>query len=314
MRILITGGAGFIGSHIVDALVKKGHRVSVVDNLSTGKEENLNKEAFLYKLDINAPEISHIFKEEAPEIVFHLAAQISVRKSVENPLEDARTNILGSLNILENSKKAGVKKIIFTSTGGAIYGDAEEVPTTEDYVPQPMSPYGIAKFSIEKYLNYYYKVFNIPLVILRLANVYGPRQDPQGEAGVVAIFCNQLLENKQPIINGDGGQTRDYIFVQDVVNAHLLALENDKIGCFNVGTSKETTVNQLFDYLKKAGDFIMEAEHGPAKPGEQQRSCLDYSKIQKELGWEPKTDLKQGLEKTLQWFVLSRTKHKVPVN
>lgn len=314
MRILVTGGAGFIGSHIVDALIKKGHRVSVVDNLSTGKQENINKEAKFYNIDICAPELNHVFREENPEAVFHLAAQINVRKSVEDPLFDSKNNILGSLNVLENSKKAKVSKIIFTSTGGAIYGDTKEIPTTEGYTPQPMSPYGIAKFSVEKYLSYYNKVFNIPYVVLRLANVYGPRQDASGEAGVVAIFCNQLLEGKQPIINGDGEQTRDYVFVEDVVKAHLLALDNDKTGIFNVGRSEETSVNQIFNHLKKIGQFDLEAQHGPIKPGEQKRSCLDYSKIKQEFGWEPKTDLKQGLEKTLQWFVLTRGKHKVPVN
>jgi UDP-glucose 4-epimerase len=302
MTLLVTGGAGFIGSHIVDKLIERGHRVVVVDNLSSGKKENINPEAQFYNIDVCASELSHIFREEAPEIVFHLAAQINLRKSVENPLFDAKNNILGSLNLLENAKKTGVKKIIFTSTGGAMYGDTEEIPTTEKYFPKPMSPYGIAKFSVEKYLDYYNNVLKIPSIVLRLANVYGPRQDPNGEAGVVAIFCKKLLNNEEPVINGDGEQTRDYVFVEDVAKAHILALNKEKTGIFNVGTAKETSVNEIFNILKQAGNFDVKAKYGPAKSGEQKRSCLDYSKIQEKLGWQPKVDITEGLRKTIEWF------------
>jgi UDP-glucose 4-epimerase len=245
--------------------------------------------------------LSNLFKIEKPEAVFHLAAQIDVRKSVADPVEDARTNIIGSLNLLENCKKFNIKKIIFISTGGAIYGDADIVPTPEEYSALPVSPYGVAKLSVEKYLNYYYQIFGLNYTVLRLANIYGPRQDPLGEAGVVAIFCNKLLKNEQPIIYGDGKQTRDYVFVEDVVNAGILALKQDKIGIFNVGTEKETSVNELFQKLTEVMDLKIEPIYKPSRTGEQQRSCLDYSKIKKELGWEAKYSLEQGLSKTIKW-------------
>jgi len=302
MKILVTGGAGFIGSHLVDRLIEQDHRVVVVDNLSTGKKENLNKEAVFYNIDIRASELSHIFQEERPEVVFHLAAQISVRKSVEDPIVDAKTNILGSLNLFENCKKFGVKKIIFTSTGGALYGDADKIPTPEDYFVHPLSPYAIAKLSTEKYLDYYYKVFNIPYLILRFANIYGPRQDPNGEAGVVAIFAKKLLKNENPIINGDGRQTRDYVVVDDAVRAAMLGLENNNMGTYNIGTGKETSVNQLFDLLSQALGVSAEKRHGPAKKGEQLRSCLDYSKIKQEFGWKPSYEIEEGIRKTAEWF------------
>jgi len=302
MKILVTGGAGFIGSHLVDRLIEQDHKVVVVDNLSTGKKENLNKEAVFYNIDIRASELSHIFQEERPEVVFHLAAQISVRKSVEDPIVDAKTNILGSLNLFENCKKFGVKKIIFTSTGGALYGDADKIPTPDDYPVHPLSPYAIAKLSTEKYLDYYYKVFNIPYLILRFANIYGPRQDPNGEAGVVAIFAKKLLKNENPIINGDGRQTRDYVVVDDAVRAAMLGLENNNMGTYNIGTGKETSVNQLFDLLSQALGVSAEKRHGPAKKGEQLRSCLDYSKIKQEFGWKPSYEIEEGIRKTAEWF------------
>ena len=309
---LITGGAGFIGSHLTDRLIKKKHKVVVIDNLSTGRKENLNpaffkkggasSEAKFYKIDIQSPKISDIFRKEKPEIVFHFAAQINVRKSVANPIEDAKINILGSLNILENCKKARVKKIIFSSTGGAIYGEAALIPTPESYTAFPLSPYGIAKLTIEKYLNYYFKVFGLAFVSLRLANVYGPRQNPKGEAGVVAIFCDKLLKNEQPIIFGDGRQTRNYVFVDDVVDASILAAETNKVGIFNVGTGIETNINKLYQLiLKKTGKEIKPIFES-TKPGDLKRSCLDCAKIKKQLGWQPRYSLEQGLEKTVKWF------------
>jgi UDP-glucose 4-epimerase len=302
MRILVTGGAGFIGSNLTDALIKQGHEVCVVDNLSTGQKENLNSRAQFIELDIQDAKLAEVFAAQKPEAVFHLAAQIDVRKSVADPVADARANILGSLNLLENCKNYGVKKFIFSSTGGAIYGEADIIPTPEGYVEKPISPYGIAKLSIEKYLYFYHVIYGLPYVILRYANVYGPRQNAHGEAGVVAIFCDKLLSGAAPVINGPGLQTRDYVYVADVVAANLLALNSDKTETYNVGTGLENDVNRIAELIKE--NIITEAEfsHGPAKAGEQQRSCLDYSKIKNELGWLPKTMLKQGIAATVEWF------------
>ena len=302
MKFLVTGGAGFIGSHLVDRLIKGGHKVVVIDNLSTGKKENLNPKAKFYKIDICSYRISQIFKKEKPEVVFHYAAQIDVRKSVENPVEDAKINILGSLNLLENCRKCEVKKFIFASTGGAIYGDTEIVPTSENYPEFPLSPYGIEKLVIEKYLNYYHKTFGLPYIALRLANVYGPRQNSKGEAGVVAIFCDKMLSKKQPMINGDGKQTRDFVFIDDVVEANILALKKNKIGIFNIGTAEETDVNTIFKKLKNLAGSKCKKIYGPTLPGEQKRSCLDYSKAKKELSWQLKYSLDEGLNKTIKWF------------
>jgi len=305
MKCLVTGGAGFIGSHLVDKLIKEGHKVVVIDNLSTGRKENLNPKAKFYKIDICSYRISQIFKKEKPEVVFHYAAQIDVRKSVKDPVEDAKINILGTLNILENCKKYNIRKVIFASTGGAIYGDADIVPTPETYPELPLSPYGIAKLTIEKHLSYYYKVFGLPYVSLRLANVYGPRQNSKGEAGVVAIFCDKMLSKKQPIINGDGKQTRDFVFVDDVVEANISALKKDKVGIFNIGTARETDVNTLFKKLRELTDSKCAKIHGPTLPGEQKRSCLDYSEAKRELGWQPKYSLDEGLKKTVEWFKMN---------
>jgi UDP-glucose 4-epimerase len=301
MKCLITGGAGFIGSHLVNRLIKEGHKVVVIDNLSTGKKENLNPKAKFYKVDIKSSKISQIFKKERFEIVFHYAAQISVRKSIKNSLQDAKINILGSLNVLENCKKFSVKKVIFPSTG-AVYGNAEVLPTPEDYPELPLSPYAISKLTIEKYLNYYYKNFNLLFLSLRLANVYGPRQNPQGEAGVIAIFLKKMLSKDQPIIYGDGMQTRDFIFINDVVEANILALKSNKVGIFNIGTSKETNVKTIFKKLKELTNSKCTEVHGPPLPYEQKRSCLDYSKAKKILGWRPKYNLNEGLTITMKWF------------
>ena len=301
MNILVTGGAGFIGSHIVDSLVKKEHKLIVIDNLSTGLEENLNSEVRFYKRSIS-DDLSDIFEKEKPKVVFHLAAQINVRRSVENPVFDAKNNIIGSLNILENMRKTGGKKIVFSSTGGAIYGDKVKIPTPESEEEKPYSPYGVAKLSIEKYLNFYKKVHGIDFVSLRYANVYGPRQNSRGEAGVIAIFLDKILKGDQPTINGSGKQTRDYVYVKDVVSANILSLQKESSGIFNVGTSKETSVNELFEKIVELTGKTVKEVHGPSKKGEQMRSCLSYEKIKKELGWEPKFDLDSGLKETVEWF------------
>jgi len=301
-KVLVTGGAGFIGSHLVDRLLKEGCKVAVIDNLSSGKKENLAKKARFYKLDVENPGISRVFKKEKLEIVFHLAAQIDLRKSVNDPVSDAKTNILGSLNVLENCRKFGVKKIVFASTGGAIYGEVKTIPTGENYPVQPLSPYGIAKLATEKYLEYYLAIFNLPFVALRLANVYGPRQDSQGEAGVIAIFCGRMLSAKPAQISGSGFQTRDFVFVQDVVAAFIKAMETTKTGIYNIGTGQETDINSIFRKLKKLTGSKIKEKHGAQKPGEQKRSCLDWSKARKELGWRPREALDEGLKKTIKWF------------
>jgi UDP-glucose 4-epimerase len=306
MKILVTGGAGFIGSHIIDQLIDNGHEVIIIDNLSTGKKENINKKAKFIKMDICNPKVKAVFKKEKFDYVFHLAAQIDVRKSVEDPITDAKTNILGSLNILENCKNFGVKKVIFSSTGGAIYGDAEIIPTPETYPEKPISPYGICKLSVEKYLYYYHQIFGLNYIALRYGNVYGPRQNSKGEAGVVAIFLDKILSGKQPVINGDGKQTRDYVYVEDVAGANMLALESDKIGIYNVGTARETDVNKLFSILNNNFQNKIKEVHGEAKMGEQARSCLSFELIKKDLGWEPGVGLEEGIGKTVLWFKNSR--------
>lgn len=299
---LVTGGAGFIGSHIVDRLVQDGWLAVVVDNFSTGKRENLNPKAVFYKIDIQSPKIAEVFKKEKPQFVLHFAAQIDVRKSVADPVEDAKTNIIGSLNILEHCKRHGVKKVIFASTGGAIYGDATVIPTPESYAPLPLSPYGVTKLSVEQYLQYYFEVFHLPFVVLRLANVYGPRQDSKGEAGVVAIFADAMLSGRQPVIYGTGKQTRDFVFVADVVEASMLALQSEQAGIFNIGTGEETTVNEIFSMIKGFAKSLAKKKYGKARIGEQQRSCLDYSLAKKRLGWRPSYTLQRGLRKTVEWF------------
>ena len=303
MKCLVAGGAGFIGSHLVDRLIKEGHEVVVIDNLSTGKKGNLNSKAKFYKLDIRDPETSQIFSREEPEIVFHYAAQIDVRKSVEEPIEDAKINILGSLNLLENCREFKIKKVIFASSGGAIYGDADIVPTPENYPEWPLSPYGIAKLTIDKYLNYYYRVFGLLYISLRFANVYGPRQDSKGEAGVVAIFCEKMLQGKQPIVNGSGEQTRDFVYVDDVVEANTLAVGSKRVGIYNIGTAKETEINTIFRKLKNLTQARCEEIHAPQKLGEQKRSCLEFQGAERELGWKPRYNLDEGLKKTVDWFI-----------
>ncbi|GBE17282.1 UDP-glucose 4-epimerase [bacterium BMS3Abin15] len=303
-KILITGGAGFIGSHIVDALINKDHDVIVVDNLVTGQKENVNSKAKFYEKDItDFTEMERIFLSEKPEVIFHLAAQIDVRKSLEDPLFDANSNIMSSLNLIELSQENNIKKFIFSSTGGAIYGETESRPTKENHPEWPLSPYGVAKLTVDKYLNYYNKVFGFNYTSLRYGNVYGPRQNPHGEAGVVAIFINKMLGGKQPVINGDGLQTRDYVYVKDIVNANMLALENlNKVGVYNIGTGKETSVNDLFTEINNHFDKKFKEKFGPGKEGEQKTSCLDYSKIKTAMNWEPKIDFGDGIKKTFIWF------------
>ncbi len=304
MKILVTGGCGFIASHIVDAYVDLGHEVVVVDNLSTGNKSFLNPKAKFYQADIrDKTKIQNIVTSEKPEVVNHHAAQISVRSSVENPIEDAQINLLGLLNLLEAGRTSGVKKIIFASSGGVVYGEAAVLPTPESYQPlQPLSPYGVAKLASELYLNFYCQTYGISYVALRYSNVYGPRQNPHGEAGVVAIFSRKLFKGEKPVINGDGKQTRDYIFVKDVVEANKLALTANKNGAFNIATGKETDVNMIFQLIKKAVGSSISPVHGQAKKGEQKRSCLDITYARHELGFSPQYDLTKGLAETVDYF------------
>ena len=302
MNILVTGGAGFIGSHIVDALIDQGHKVTIVDDLSTGSLDNVNPEAKFVKIDIRDESLSNLFAESNFNVLIHHAAQMDVRKSVEDPKFDASVNIIGSLNLLENCIQFNIEKFIFASTGGAIYGEQEYFPADESHPINSLSPYGIAKYSVEKYLFYYHAVHNLKYISLRYGNVYGPRQNPHGEAGVIAIFTKKMLNGSDPIINGDGKQTRDYVYVGDVVKANLLALDYKDSGIFNVGTGIETDVNQIFRMLKELTGSRCEENHGPAKIGEQRRSVLDYSTIKRVLGWEPSVNLYEGLKKTVAHF------------
>lgn len=304
MKILVTGGAGFIGSQVADRYLTEGHEVIVVDDLSTGKTKNINPKARFYHLDICHPDLENIFINENPEVVNHHAAQIDVRKSVANPVFDARVNILGMINLLEKSLKYGVKRFIFASSGGAIYGEQPEgtPPPDEDTPLRPVSPYGVAKAAGELYLYYYQIMQGLNYVALRYGNVYGPRQDPFGEAGVVAIFTKKLLSGDQPLINGDGTQTRDYVFVEDVVEANVRALDFSISGAFNIGTGIETNVNQLFRMLVEITGKSVAEIHGPPKPGEQKRSVLNCQKAHNLLKWKPKVSLVDGLRQTVEYF------------
>lgn len=302
-KILVTGGAGFIGSHIVDIYLKNNYEVVVVDNFSSGKKENLPANIKLYKADISdISMLDEIFKIEKPNIVNHHAAQINVRESISNPQSDAKINIIGGLNLLEVSKKYDVEKIIFASTGGAIYGDTDLIPTKEGHLEQPISPYGIAKLAFEKYLYYYKEVFGLSYVVLRYSNVYGPRQNAQGEAGVVSIFIDKILNNEQPLINGDGLQTRDFVYVEDVANANLLALKDSNIATYNVSTGIETNINDLFDIIAKNFPKKILKKYNSEIAGEQKRSCLSYEKAKKALNWQPKFNLEEGINKTVEYF------------
>lgn len=302
MKVLVTGGAGFIGSHLVDRLVQEGHDVVVVDNLSTGKRKNVNRAATFYKADIQSSRLERVFRNERPSVVMHLAAQMNVRRSVDDPMFDASVNILGTLNVIEQAARHGARKVVFASSGGAIYGEQDIFPAPESHPTRPLSPYGISKLSGEHYLSYYQRVSGIQTVSLRFANVYGPRQDPEGEAGVVAIFIQKMLTGEQPVINGNGRQTRDFVFVEDVVEANLLVMGQGIEGVFNVGTSSETTVNELFTILKELTKSDCKEVHGPAKKGEQLRSTIDATKLRQQLGWEAKVGLSEGLRKTVDYF------------
>jgi UDP-glucose 4-epimerase len=302
MRILVTGGAGFIGSHVVDRFVAAGHRVAVVDNLSTGSRARVNPEARLHVMDLRSARLADVFEAERPEAVAHLAAQAVVARSVADPVFDASVNILGGLNLLECCRRAGVRRVIYSSSGGAAYGDTDVLPTPEDHPTLPQSPYGISKITVEQYLRAWGEITGSRGISLRYANVYGPRQDGAGEAGVVAIFCHRLLTGQAPMIHGDGEQTRDYVYVADVAAANLLALECDVTGSVNIGTGVETSVNEMFRALAMRAAVAATPVFGPPRPGEQRRSCLSPALARRALGWVPTVPLADGLSQTLEFF------------
>lgn len=308
MKILVTGGAGFIGSHIVDRYIGLGHDIVIVDNLSTGLRENINPKAKFIEMDVNDSEIYDLLRDENIDIVNHQAAQVDVRTSVNDPLNDIKINVLGGINLYEACTKSKVKKIIFASSGGTVYGEQVMFPAREDHKLDPCSPYGINKLTNEKYLYYYKAMFGLEYVALRYGNVYGPRQNPHGEAGVVAIFLERMLNGKKCIINGDGTIKRDYVFVDDVVNANVYALEVSAIGTYNVGTAIEHDVNFIFRRLNELTGAGQEEFHGPAKKGEQLRSVLSYKRLNDEFGFIPEMKFDEGLIKTVDWFKAKNNK------
>jgi UDP-glucose 4-epimerase len=300
MRVLVTGGAGFIGSSVVDLLISEGHDVCVLDDLSSGKKEHINESAAFYEMSILS-DVGKIIKDEDIECVIHHGAQINVRKSVEDPVFDAKINILGSLNLLESSKD--VKKFIFASTGGAIYGEPEYLPADESHPEKPLCPYGVSKLAFEKCLYIYGEIYGLEYVSLRYGNVYGPRQDPHGEAGVVAIFANKMLKGEIPTINGDGNQTRDFVYVEDVARSNLLAMEKfPKERVINIGTGIETSVNEIFEAIQKSLSTDIKPVHVPVIKGEVEKISLDVKRAERELGWQPEVNLKDGIGKYLDYL------------
>ena len=302
MNILVTGGAGFIGSHVVDAYINDNHNVVIVDDMSRGRKEFINPRATFHQISISDPQLANIIQKESIKVISHHAAQISVSDSVKNPVKDAESNIIGTLQLLQNAVECGVDKFIFASTGGAIYGEQDYFPAREDHPQKPSSPYGLSKLSVEGYLKFYKEQYGLKSIIFRYGNVFGPRQNPNGEAGVVAIFNNRLLKGQAPIINGDGEQTRDYIFVRDVVNANLLALKLNGSDTFNVGTGQETSVNELTHLILEVAESNIDVQTSKKNNFEQRRSCLDYKKLKESLNWSPKVSLKEGLSETFIFF------------
>jgi UDP-glucose 4-epimerase len=300
--VCVTGGAGFIGSHLVDAFVARGHRVLVLDDLSSGRRENLPPEAELHVLDVRSPEAAELVASAGIDLLAHQAAQMDVRRSVEDPVHDAQVNVTGTLNLLEAACKGGVRQVLFASTGGAIYGEQEVYPAAEDHPTRPLSPYGVAKLAVERYLYFYSREHGLDATCLRYANVYGERQNPHGEAGVVAIFCRRLLQGRPVTIHGDGLQTRDYLHVSDVVRANLAAVELPGFRIYNVGTGQETSVVALYRRLAEAVGTDLEPRHGPAKRGEQRRSSVDPSRARAELDLPAPLSLDLGLQCTVGWF------------
>ncbi|MEM6456674.1 MAG: NAD-dependent epimerase/dehydratase family protein [Acidobacteriota bacterium] len=308
LTLCITGGAGFIGSHLADAFLADGHRVIVIDDLSTGRRDNLPASGIAFHpLDIRSREAAEVVRSSGIDVLIHQAAQMDVRRSVDNPHFDADVNVLGSLNLLEAARQGGVKRVLFASTGGAIYGEQNRFPAGENHALRPLSPYGVAKLAVERYLYVYHQTYGLDAISLRYANVYGARQNPHGEAGVIAIFLDRLLNGESPRINGDGLQTRDYVHVADVVTANRAALNRTGHHVYNVGTGRETSVMQLCESLRQGlGGTVPEPIFGPGKAGEQRRSCVDPRRGQRDLQLPDPLDLTDGLARTIDWF---RTRH-----
>jgi len=305
MRALVTGGAGFIGSNLVDGLVARDHEVTVLDDLSTGKRENLHPAiaagAELIEADVRDPSaVRDVVDRAEPDVIFHLAAQIDVRKSATDPAADARINVEGTINVLAAARAAGVRRFVNTSTGGAVYGEGRIVPAPEDHPVAPEAPYGQSKFAAEGYCELFGRLHGLSTISLRYGNVYGPRQDPLGEAGVIAIFCGRLIAGERPVVFGDGLQTRDYIHVDDVVTANLAAVDSDATGPVNIGTGMETTVLQLVEALTPLAEASFEPDHRPERPGEVRRIALDCTRARDVLGWEAQVALEDGLTQTLE--------------
>jgi UDP-glucose 4-epimerase len=309
MRVLVTGGAGFIGSTLVDRLLAEGYDVDVVDDLSTGALTNLaearaqrSRRITFQRFDIRSPAISELLEHRKPEVVFHLAAQADVRVSVARPAFDAEVNVLGSLNVIHGALRSGARKVVFAGSGGTLYGVPESVPTREGHPQRPLSPYGVAKKAVGDYLHYYREIHGLEYSVLALANVYGPRQNQLGEAGVVTIFANKLLHGERPTIYGDGEQTRDFVYVDDVVDAFVRAADKgDGLLC-NIGTGIETSVQQLYDVMARATGFNEPARYAPARTGELTRSALDPARAAIHLGWTPFSSLDEGLGRSIEWF------------
>ncbi len=306
MKILVTGGAGFIASHLVDNLISQGYDVVIIDNLTTGKEENINSKATFYKDDIgNTESLEKIFEEERPDFVNHHAAQVDLRRSVRDPIFDAQVNIMGSLNLINVSRKYNVKRFIYASTGGAVYGEPRYLPVDENHLIDPQSQYGVSKHTVEHYLFVFRQTYNLPYIILRYPNVYGPRQDPHGEAGVVAIFTEQMFDGKQPTIFGDGTKTRDYVYVGDLVDANMRAMFGQiqsEGECYNLGWGKEIKDIEVFESVRDALGLSVEPLFDEKRPGEIDRICLNNSKAVKGLGWSPKVEFREGIKLTTSFY------------
>jgi UDP-glucose 4-epimerase len=302
MKVMVTGGAGFIGSNLVDRLIGEGHQVVVVDDLSTGRRENLHPEATFYQQDIRDEALEETFAGEGIEAIFHLAAQMDVRKSVADPVYDARVNILGTINLLQSGLKHGLQKFVYASTGGAVYGEPQFMPVTEEHPINPDCPYGISKHTVEHYLYVYNRLQGLNWTALRYPNVFGPRQNPHGEAGVVAIFIQLLSGGKQCTIFGDGSKTRDYVYIDDVVQANIVALERGDNACYNVGWGTEVSDFTIFDTVRKALGLADEPLYKDVRAGEIFHICLEAKKIREQLGWSPKVTLEEGVAKTIDWY------------